>query len=422
MKKTYIFPALLLVILLLHSCLRDECTSTSRYVQLVPVNVSAAQFRTGDIKTSQTDKLENPGKIYSYKNYLLINEAGKGIHFYDIADPANPKHIIFYEILGNFDMAIQGDVLIADNVIDLISIDIHDVLQPKLINRHNNFKNGPEFEFQQFTAYYERSNIVSELDCSQVGPGTVFVNWNNNFWQGEDAAFVNSVFSSAQVTSSSGSGSGVGGSTAKFTIAKGLLYTLNDNQLLTWNIDNLLELSKNDIGWGIETIFAYNDYLFVGANNGMSIFSLENAKSPKKLSTLSHATACDPVVVQGNTAYVTLRSGTRCSGADNQLDVINISNPSQPVLTKTYAMKSPRGLSIFNDKLYVCEGDYGFKILNAKDNNDIKEIVFDKSISAQDVIALDEQYAMVIGSEGFFRVDVSKPNDLKIVGKILVDK
>ena len=36
-------------------------------------------------------------------------------------------------------------------------------------------------------------------------------------------------------------------------------------------------------------------------------------------------TSCDPVVVQGDYAFVTLRGGTECQGFSNQLDIIDIS-------------------------------------------------------------------------------------------------
>ena len=422
MKNLYLWACLLGCIVFMHSCLSDECTSTNTYVQLNPVMMTAAQFRTNTIKTSTNVALENPGKIYFYNNYLFLNDKGKGVHVYNIQNLSKPIHEIFYEIPGNFDIAIKDDHLIVDNVIDLISIDIKDVRNPVLKTRHQNYKFGQESPGQSFVAYYERTNISRIIDCSQTGPNENFANWGGGWWLNSSRFAVDAqVFSTNEVSGSNGNGGGVAGSTSKFMIAKNMLYTLNDNQLWAWNPANLDPVKKVDIGWGIETLFAYNDLLFVGSNSGVFIYDLQDPLSPVQLSSLTHTTACDPVVVQGTTAYVTLRSGNACTGTDNQLDIIDIANPRSPKLVKTYAMKNPHGLAIRGERLYICEGEYGFKILDAEDRDKIKEKSLDKNIKSTDVIALNEQYVMVVGSKGFYILDVLDANNIKTVSSITTD-
>lgn len=422
MKSLSKWSALFTLLFIMNSCLKDECTNALKYVELNPVMMKAEDFRTNTITTTSTQELKNPGKIYFYKNYLLVNERGKGIHFYNLEDLSNPRHEIFYNIPGNFDIAIKNDQLIVDNVIDLISIDIKDIQHPELKIRSKNYKNVSEAAGQQFVAYYEKTNRTRVIDCSETGPNETFTNWNGGWWFSlSSASFDASVFSFNEVNSGTGN-VGVAGSTTKFMLAKDMLYTLNDYQLWTWNTSSLEAIQKIDMGWGIETLFAQNDLLFVGSTSGMSIFSLDNPLSPRKLSELSHATACDPVVVQGNTAYVTLRSGNACTGNENQLDVIDISNATNPKLLKTYPMKNPHGLAILNDKLFICEGSYGFKILDASDRDKIKEKVFAKDIKSTDVIALSENFVMVVGDEGFNILDVSNTGNIKVISKINVEK
>ncbi|MBK8389077.1 MAG: hypothetical protein IPL23_07215 [Saprospiraceae bacterium] len=421
MKNILPFSGLLLLTFLLSACLRDECTSTTNYIQLDPVYTTVEAFRKNEIVTIQNVPLENPGKIYLYKNYLLINEAGRGIHFYDISDPKKPAHKVYYEILGNFDMAINNDLLVVDNVIDLVSINISDILNPKVQNRHNNYKNVYDANNYQHVAYYNKTNVVRSFDCSVAGPTNVVINWGGNFWALQDAtSFSNTnVLSSGQVKSSTNGSVGVGGSTARFSLAKNQLYTLTDVELSTWNLSTLEKVNITNLGWGMETLFAAGDNLYVGSTTGMTILDISNGQSPVKLSTFTHATSCDPVVVNGNYAYVTLRSGNACNGNLNQLDIINITNKSNPTLVKTYAMTNPHGLSFLNNKLYICEGDFGFKVLDVSDANDVKQLNFDKKIKAQDVIALNEKEVMVIGSDGFYFLDVNDPKKIKIEGSIL---
>ena len=57
-------------------------------------------------------------------------------------------------------------------------------------------------------------------------------------------------------------------------------------------------------------------------------------------STLS----CNPVMIDGKYAYVTLRSGRTCSGGANALEVIDLTNFNQPRLVSAFAMFSPQGL------------------------------------------------------------------------------
>lgn len=79
-----------------------------------------------EVKLVDSQQLKDPGKIYSYKNYLLVGERNEGIHVFDNSDPKNPKAVGFIQIVGNSDMAIKNDVLYADHMGNLVAIDISD--------------------------------------------------------------------------------------------------------------------------------------------------------------------------------------------------------------------------------------------------------------------------------------------------------
>ena len=80
-----------------------------------------------EIKTGPPKPLVNPGKIYVYRNFLFVNESGKGVHVFNNTNPADPKPYSFIAIEGNVDISIKEDVLYADNLTDLVAIDISDV-------------------------------------------------------------------------------------------------------------------------------------------------------------------------------------------------------------------------------------------------------------------------------------------------------
>nr|MBP6663777.1 hypothetical protein [Chitinophagales bacterium] len=93
--------------------------------------------------------------------------------------------------------------------------------------------------------------------------------------------------------------SGEGGSMARFVIVDNYLYSVDNTTLHIYNISqaNQPVLAANlDIGMGIETIFSFKNYLFIGSTSGMFIYDISNPTNPINGINFQHATACDPVV------------------------------------------------------------------------------------------------------------------------------
>tara|TARA_B100001250_G_C19770882_1_gene777124 strand:+ start:278 stop:1084 length:807 start_codon:yes stop_codon:yes gene_type:complete len=207
-------------------------------------------------------------------------------------------------------------------------------------------------------------------------------------------------------SSTSGEGSsntGIGGSMARFTIVGDYLYTVDSYNLKSFDISDKLNpefREEVNLGWGVETIFPYDNNLFIGTQSGMHIYSLEKREKPSWISTYEHITSCDPVVVQGDYAYVTLRGGAECQNFNNQLDIIDISELEQPSLFKTYPMINPHGLGIDDNCLFITEGEYGLKMYDITNIDDIILKKHFKDISSIDVIPFMD-VLMVIGSDGF---------------------
>lgn len=87
------------------------------------------------IVTVENQPLKNPGKIYVYDEYLLVNELYSGVHVINNADSAAPEYVGFIKILGNVDIAVRGNFMYADHMGDLITIDIADIQQPVVTDR-----------------------------------------------------------------------------------------------------------------------------------------------------------------------------------------------------------------------------------------------------------------------------------------------
>lgn len=190
-----------------------------------------------------------------------------------------------------------------------------------------------------------------------------------------------------------GPDTGIGGSTARFTVSGDFLYIVNNTNLNVVDVSTPQDpefVSTTELGWGIETIFPYKDNLFIGGQTGMQIWSIEDGGSPQYVSGFQHTTTCDPVIANDQYAYVTIRSGVGCNGMFevNQLITLDISNLSSPFVTSEVQMINPRGLTFFRGDLFVAEGNHGLKRFSLADPSKPQLINFYDDIPANDMIGL----------------------------------
>jgi hypothetical protein len=205
-------------------------------------------------------------------------------------------------------------------------------------------------------------------------------------------------------------GTGAGGSTARFTIAGNYLYTVDRSSLKSFLIsdpNNPVFKSKTDIGINIETIFPYQDKLFIGSSSTMYIFSLADPATPHQIGSATYQVrmSCDPVVVKDSVTYATLRADGPCGWGISSLVVYDVSNLSSPVLRNTIPLTSPHGLGISGNALYVCNGENGltvFDVSNPFAPNQVSEI-HDKIF--YDVIPYDNVLICQV-SDGFALYDI----------------
>jgi hypothetical protein len=178
-------------------------------------------------------------------------------------------------------------------------------------------------------------------------------------------------------------------------------------------------IGNQNIGWNIETVFIARDHLFIGSMTGMYIYNLADPVLPEYVSSYWHVTSCDPVVVEGNYAYITLRTGNRCESDVNSLDIVDIHDLSNPSLLKSYTMHNPHGLGIDQGTLFICDGDDGLKIYDAKDPLMLKSnmLAHFEEINTYDVIPVNGILIM-IGTDGLYQYNYSDLNEIKLLSKI----
>ena len=422
MKSVLALLVIFSFLLFQSSCVSDECETTYTYMAYEPVYLELDDLKE-DIDYVDQRVLENPGKFYYYGNFVLISERDEGVHIIDNSDKTNPEKIGFIKIQGNQDIALRENYLYADTRYNIVVVDIGDLENPEVVHCINDVKNI--YQDLAFPGRVAVDFVLTEqtqtFDCEQFQ--------GNQFWS-QDLLWVQANRGLGDVLQldapalSSGSEVSFGaGSLSRMAMIGDHFYYINES---TMHVFDIAELDKPDqlntvyLDWGVETIFPYQDKLFIGANNGMHIFDNADPSSPEYLSTFAHARACDPVVVEGTYAYVTLRDGNECTNFINQLDVVDVSNLLEPQLVASYRMHNPHGLSVRDNILYLCDAEEGLKIFDVSDVETVHENQLGqvKDYFAYDAISVSSQLLLMIGEDGFYQFDTNNPSDPKLLSTI----
>lgn len=398
------------------SCLKDKMLYTYTIARPVYEQKSVVY---ANIRSNAPQQVEHPGKIYLYGNYIFLSEVDKGVHIIDNSNPANPVRKAFINIPGNLDIAVKGNTLYADLYMDMVVVDISDPLAARFVR----YLSGvfPD----RYTGYGFTSD-TSKVIVDWIRKDTT-VNQSDylSIYKNEDVLMYAS--SSGSFSNQSGAASnptGVAGSMARMSIVGDYLYCVNNYNLLSYQLSVPTDPQKtatNNLGWGIETIYPFRNKLFIGSNTGMFIYDITNPAVPVREGQFTHARACDPVITDGNYAYVTLRDGTTCSGTSNQLDVVDVSNMSAPFLLKTYNLTHPNGLAKSGNYLYICDGRDGLKVFDATAPSSLSLKKHISGMSTYDAIAWNDNL-LVVSDDGLYQYDISNPVSPALRSKITVKK
>ncbi|MEO8108843.1 MAG: hypothetical protein ABI594_02370 [Ginsengibacter sp.] len=418
MKKNIIISIETFILLffsfLFSGCLKDNCSHANRYTWLEPLYRTSAEVRA-NIKSNQPQKIENPGKIFIRGNYIFLNEINKGIHVIDNSRPSAPVNIAFINIPGNVDIAVKGNTLYADLYTDLVTLDISD---PANVVKKNILDGVfPAVFFGGMFLRGDSGKIVYDWVRHDT---TVYENCDASGWNYPGVAYLADASQAGNK-----SAAGIGGSTSRFALLNNYLYTVGENNLNAFNISNSNQPSFTNsvqVDWHVETIYPFQNKLFVGSNNGMFIYDVQsNPSLPSKIGEFTHARACDPVIADDKYAYITLHSGTECLGFNNQLDVVQLNNFTDASLVKTYNLTSPRGLSKDGNLLFICDGTDGVKVYNAADASNLKLITQIPGAETYDVIAYNK-VAIVVSTDGLYQYDYSDVKNIHLISKISILK
>ncbi|WP_297696142.1 hypothetical protein [uncultured Eudoraea sp.] len=385
MKKCIIT---LLVVVGLVSCDKKEEGDFADYLVATPITMSLEDFKNSvDIVAPRP--INESGKIYVYENYIFVNDKYKGVHVIDNSDPASPQKVSFIKIAGNVDISIKGNFLYADSLTDLMVLDISEINAIRIVNRLEDVLRDnivwPIADIYEYDGIDYENEILVGWDVKIES--RLISEVNNRF---DDQIFLAEAVNDVQV--------GQGGSLARFKIVNDYLYAVDSHTINVFDISDLenpRDLEDVYAGFDIETIFNRGNNLFLGSMRGMYIYDISSPATPTFISEFQHGTACDPVVVDGDYAYVTLRGGNNCGATESGLFIVDISDLTSPVLATSYAMDEPYGLGIKDNKLFICDGKSGLKIYDKTDIENLVSLNHYENIITFDVIPMNESLIMI---------------------------
>ncbi|WP_298902431.1 hypothetical protein [uncultured Psychroserpens sp.] len=402
--------ALILAVILCWSC-HDDDTQYDVITIAIPQTISKMELRSSVVVEAPKPILD-VGKIYAYQDYIFINEKFKGVHVIDNSNPLSPQMLAFINIPGNEDISIKNDHLYADSAVDLVVFNISNLNSIVEIERLEDVFNAYDYQIPNDVEYADYSNFNSETE--------IIVGWDLIQERRErvnDEAII--TFDGAETFSDVGTG----GSLARFQIVNDYLYTV---ERFTMNVFNITSLTQPNLvhsyyaGWNIETMFHADGYLYLGGTNGMFIHSIENPALPEYISEFTHWIGCDPVVVDGDYAYLTLRGGNDCGQEESVLEVIDVSDKYNPTLVGQYLLDNPYGLGFKDTNLFVCDGTSGLKVFDKIDPLNLQMVNLFNNVQATDVIPLEDRLLM-ISENALYQYEYSSEDSIELISTFILN-
>jgi len=280
---------------------------------------------------SPPDQLLYPVNMTLAEGRLYVSDEYTGVHVFDVSDLSAPRRVMRIPLQGNRGTAVKDDIVFAGEYGALHAIRITG----------------------------ETYSIVATIGEKYKDYGVI------DQGMPPDGGFACACTSGEQAYAPMSSGGY--SSYATFALAGDHLYRIDEGRLLVYDVsvpEQPKEVARPRVGWDIETIHPAANLLFLGGRRGMYIFDRTDPLAPLQVGQVEHARACDPVVVSGSTAYVTLRGGSQCGAAPDELLCVNIEEPWDPRVVAVKPLATPWGLVVREPHLFVSNGESGYSLLD----------------------------------------------------------
>lgn len=405
MKK---FVIILAAPLLMISCMKTKGEVTLTYNKAEAIYGDLDSLRSLPLLIP-TQPLENPKSYFVSSDYVLVGELNKGIHIFDNLDMQNPQRVSFIQIPYNKEFYVKDNFLYAESLYDLVKIDISNIYNPVLVSRAENVfwtvhendegKQLLGFEREYVTAQFEvNSPEAKEIKKS----GTLYYDYMENL-----------IPESEVPVAFTGSYDGGKGTMNRIAVEFNHVYVISKDKMYVFSDGGSLQkTTEKNINDNTETIYASDNRIYLGSSTAMTLFNAANPSNPWEVSELQHTESCDPVLPNGNVVYYTLRAvedeGCNSLG-ENTLNIVDVTNPSEMVVTNSFQLDSPYGMALISNKLLVGEGANGLTIFDASNPKNLNKMVTYSEIEAFDVMIhpTDSNIILVSNSSGIKQYQIN---------------
>ena len=325
------------------------------------------------------NELVEPVSMYLADNTLYVSDPYSGVHMFDALPgrPPVPQGVVPFR--GNTGVAVYEDVVYANSGQGIFAL--------RIIG----------------------AGLVDTL-AGPFGAPVSYMAWDEGPFDGDGWGCGGCTSTQYDMAPASPSG---GSSYAVFAVIDTFLYYADVSQgsvvaMTIAHPESPRVLGKTQVTWDLETLHPQGRYLFLGSRTGMHI--LDRDPDPVHLAykgRFEHVRACDPVVVQGSLAYVTVRSGATCGMTEDALLVVSIADPSLPQLLCSATPPTPYGLAVQDSYVYVGNGNQGLSLYQAGES-DCVSLVTRWPWKARDFI-WSGSMLYVLEPAGLSAYDVSDP-------------
>lgn len=229
---------------------------------------------------------------------------------------------------------------------------------------------------------------------------------------------------------------GINGSYSQIIVYGNWMYGLQDNLLTTLDISDKSDIRimhQEELAFDIESIFRYEQLLFIGSSSSMYIYEIGSDGIPISQSVTDYFAEedvneficwSDPIVADDQLAYVTLstsrvveRCGRRTSDQVNEMRIFDISDIGNPLQISAIAMFNPKGLAKHHDFIYVCDDTAGLKVVDVSNPQSPTLVSALSGFTAYDAVVY-RGILLVVGGDSFIQFDISNPFNVEELSRI----
>lgn len=163
--------------------------------------------------------------------------------------------------------------------------------------------------------------------------------------------------------------------------------------------------------------FIFNNYLYIACGNaGLKIFDITDPVNIIYKGSLDTELNFYRVFVSGDFAYVS----EKVNPSTENLKIINISEPSSPVLTSSIAISnSISGIYVLGNYVYIANGSEGLKVVDVSNVNRPQVVASIDTNGTAHSLFVSGNYAYIAnGTSGLMIIDISDLTKLKRIGSV----